>query len=212
MRHTFLFLWLFFFCSASSATAQEYDLVQALTEQSRTINTLQTTFTQEKKLAFLQNPLRSEGYFFFSRHFKGTQSPALLWEYTSPAPSGIWYAQGKSWLWMHTRAKLRAADRQENIMLSAMVEQILFWLTIQPQSIQAHFTIEQEQQPLCMKLRPKRQQFFSALQVCLRADLHSLASLHLEEKQGDSTRIVFAQPEINKQELTAFPDGSPFPQ
>jgi hypothetical protein len=189
-------------------------LLQAIAQASHATASLSAHFSQEKKLSFLQQPLRSSGHFFFSKSFSASKKPAILWEYTEPAPSGLWFNEGKSWLWMQNRSQLRPAQGSEGRVLSSMLEQMLVWFVVEPEKIQQAYTIQyiaQQDAAQCLKLIPHKKSFFSTMKVCFNKNLQTVQSLEFVEEQGDSTTLRFTESIINCPPIRAFPDGTALP-
>lgn len=196
-------------------------LLQRMGEAAQTVQSVNAQFTQKKQLSFLQQPLQSYGNFSFVRYFGSTQSPAILWEYTSPARSGLWFRGGEGFFWVNDLASIHKAKGQENAILSAMVEQMLLWFSVEPQKLQNAYVMsilppkkregEEKTQDHCLRLVPKETQFFSAMNVCLRSDLRALTSLRFEEPEGDTCTLFFNDIVLNAQPLTAFSDGTALP-
>lgn len=215
----FLFIALFaqqaFICSSFAGNNDTQKIFQEFSQKSNSIHSLQTTFIQKKYLSFLENPLTSKGIFSFVREYNTTKLPAILWEYTSPAPSGLWFRQNEGYMWMQDRSQIHKAQGAENALLSTMLDQMLTWFSIDADKLFAQYDIQQDKAtPLCFALTPRADIddfFFTELSLCLNEDISTLKSLTFTEKQGDRTELVFATPVINTNTLTSFPDGSPLP-
>ena len=197
----------FWFCLTPSST--QADLLSQFTNNAVTVQNLSCNFTQDKQLAFLPQPLHSEGHMVFERDRGG--APALLWEYVLPAPSGLWHALGKNWLWVGDKSTLHRASREEDQALRAILQHILFWFTLQPNRLHEQYAIAEDTTDACMVFTPRNNHFFTRLRVCLGKDLHSLRSMHITEQNGDSTFLTFTLPAIDEAPLNAFPDGTPLP-
>ncbi len=187
------------------------DLLRQFAQNSSAVERLFCTFTQEKRLDFLPRPLNSKGHLAFERDYAHSGTPALLWEYVSPTPSGLWYAKGQGWLWAGSKNALHRASGEENRVLNAMLRHILQWFTVTPQKLREQYDVTEDEKDVCLTFIPRQQSFFAQMRVCLREDLRSLHSLRFTELNGDSTALTFAMPEINGTPLAAFPDGTPLP-
>ena len=176
------------------------DLLEAVARKTKDIQSLSASFQQEKKLSFLEAPLRSVGRFCLVRsNTDGEKGERLLWEYTTPAASGFLYENGAGFLWMKERAALRPVSGQEDVLLKAMAEHILAWVKVDPGRLSALYHMERPD-PAVPRLRLIPRQsgaFFSALDVLFAQDLRSVRSLIFVEKNGDSTRLNFDKTRVN---------------
>ncbi len=199
---------------AQSTTLEE--LLQHMATHSQQTESLQAEFTQDKKLQFLEKPLRSQGHLFFTKNHNASGTPALLWEYLQPAPSGIVFQNNTGWIWMQERAQIKKAQGHEGRMLTSMIEQMLLWFVFEPQQLQERYTIRllpqtaTEKNP-CLDLQPKSKGPFSSMNICINTANYTLHSLQFHEQEGDSTSLFFTNLQLNTPYPTAFPDGTPLP-
>ncbi len=212
-----LSLSLSFFLTTANAHAGELEVfLQNMAEHSRKTSSLQATFTQKKKLSFLQNPLESQGHLFFTKDYAKSGKPALLWEYLQPAPSGMLFQNNEGWLWMQNRSKLQKAEGYEGNVLNAMLKQMLLWFVFEPENLKKHYTIQlqgnnADKKQQCMQLLPKDTSFFTSLTICVDSTSFAIVSLEFQEAKGDNTTLFFKNTQLNMPYPTAFPDGTPFP-
>ena len=193
--------------TAANSALSPMDVLHEVKKRSAAIATVKTNFVQEKYLDFLDAPITISGHLYFATH---DNSPSLLWEYSSPAASGIWFDKGTIWLWAHTRSSLREPQGHEKAFVNGMMEQILFWLQINPKKIESLYTLELIEE-YTIKLSPKRKGMFKTITVKFNDDLQSLQTLVLEEKTGGSTKLFFSETEYNIPAISHFPDGTPLP-
>ncbi len=199
-------------------------LLQDMARHSAAANTLRADFVQEKRVSFLQTPLRSSGHFFFTKNFHN--SPALLWEYLTPAPSGILFQKHQGWMWLEHRAKLKKAHGPEGAVLSTMIEHMLQYFVFEPHKLHENYHISivtatqntgaqdispQDTNEPCLKLVPRDTHFFTSMNMCIDKKDFTITALQFHEKTGDSITLRFANIGINTPYPTAFPDGTPFP-
>lgn len=196
-------------CLCLAPSPARADLLGQFAHNVGAVRSLSCDFTQDKHMAFLPRPLRSEGRLAFERERGG--APALLWEYAAPTPSGFWHAHGQNWLWVSDRATLHRATGQEDRVLLAVLQHILRWFTVQPHRLREQYAVTEEPADACLVFTPRHEGFFTRLRVCLHEDLRSLRSLHITERNGDSTSLTFSVPTVNGAPLTTFPDGTPLP-
>ena len=207
------------FTSASAFSAQNQVvgsadvLLDAAARQSAGIGSLSADFTQEKSMAVLSRPMTSQGYFCLRRggHAANAQAnrPAdasgfqptdsLLWAYTRPLASGFVYKDGRGALWDGTPEATRPANERESTVITAIIRNILDWISIDPAALRATYRLERPQadKPMLM-LYPLRQSFFARLEVTFADDLKSVRQLTFTERNGDSVRVVFNRTQINE--------------
>lgn len=176
------------------------ELLEAVAQKTKDIQSLSASFQQEKKLSFLEAPLLSEGRFCLVRgNTDGEKGERLLWEYTAPAASGFLYENGAGFLWMKERKGLRPVSGQEGVLLKAMAGHILAWVKVDPGRLGALYRMERPDQDVPrLRLIPRQPgAFFTALDVLFVQDLRSVRSLTFVEKNGDSTRLNFDETRIN---------------
>lgn len=202
------------------AVAQEQQLagaealLDAAAKQSAGIASLSAEFVQEKSMAVLARPMTSQGYFCLRRgaHVVNAQERAtskdangfqpadsLLWAYTRPLASGFIYKNGKGALWEGSPEATRPANERESTVITAIIRNILDWISIDPAALRATYRLERPQadKPM-LQLYPLRQSFFAKLEVTFAEDLKSVSQLTFTERNGDTVRIAFRQTRVNE--------------
>ena len=195
--------------SAASAEA----LLDAAARQSAGIGSLSADFVQEKSMAVLARPMTSQGYFCLRRgrqaataQARGTRddngfasADSLLWAYTRPLASGFIYKDGRGALWEGKPESTRPANDREAAVITAIIKNILDWISIDPAALRATYRLERPQadKPTLL-LHPLRQSFFARLEVTFADDLKSVRQLTFTERNGDTVRIVFSRTSVNQ--------------
>ncbi len=201
--------------SSPPVLANELDtLLQNMAKHSAKTQNLQANFVQKKQLSFLTQALQSKGHFFFTKNYQG--QPAILWEYLSPAPSGILFQKNEGWIWLKDRSQLKKAQGYEGNVLNTMVKQILLWFTFEPSTLKKHYEISLDNTKNtihsdCLNLIPNDNIFFSSMQLCIDNTNYTIKSLKFNEIKGDSTTLFFENIKLDKPYPSTFPDGTPFP-
>ncbi len=189
-------------------------LLDAAARQSAGIASLSAEFVQEKSMAVLARPMTSQGYFCLRRgaHVVNAQERAtskdangfqpadsLLWAYTRPLASGFIYKNGKGALWEGSPEATRPANERESTVITAIIRNILDWISIDPAALRATYRLERPQadKPM-LQLYPLRQSFFAKLEVTFAEDLKSVRQLTFTERNGDTVRIAFRQTRVNE--------------
>ena len=189
-------------------------LLDAAAKQSAGIGSLSADFVQEKSMAVLARPMTSQGYFCLRR---GSQQAAngqvratkdehgfvsadsLLWAYTRPLASGFIYKDGRGALWEGKPESTRPANDREAAVITAIIKNILDWISIDPDALRATYRLERPQANTpTLLLYPLRQSFFARLEVTFADDLRSVRQLTFTERNSDSVRINFNNTHINE--------------
>lgn len=204
----------------TSAVAQEQPLasaealLDAAARQSAGIASLNAEFVQEKSMAVLARPMTSQGYFCLRRGVQASSvqeratskdangfqpDDSLLWAYTRPLASGFIYKNGKGALWEGSPEATRPANERESTVITAIIRNILDWISIDPAALRATYRLERPQadKPMLL-LYPLRQSFFAKLEVTFAEDLKSVRQLTFTERNGDTVRIIFKQTRVNE--------------
>ena len=189
-------------------------LLDAAAKQSAGIASLSADFVQEKSMAVLARPMTSQGYFCLRRGAHAANAPAratskddngfetadsLLWAYTRPLASGFIYKNGRGALWEGSPEATRPANERESTVITAIIRNILDWISIDPAALRATYRLERPQadKPMLL-LYPLRQSFFARLEVTFADDLKSVRQLTFAERNGDTVRIAFNQTRVNE--------------
>ena len=188
-------------------------LLDAAASQSANIGSLSADFVQEKSMAVLARPMTSQGYFCLRRgrqaataQARGTRddngfasADSLLWAYTRPLASGFIYKDGRGALWEGKPEATRPANDREAVVITAIIKNILDWISIDPAALRATYRLERPQadKPTLL-LHPLRQSFFARLEVTFADDLKSVRQLTFTERNGDAVRIVFSRTSVNQ--------------
>ncbi len=175
-------------------------LLQILSERTASIESLYTTFIQEKKLAVLMQPLQAQGYMCVQKG-NDTATERLVWAYTAPQASGFASVSGKNYHWNGTAQQAKPASGPEAMALKTVSEHMSAWVQVQPQALQKLYTIKSRESDgrTFLLLHPRQKQnFFTSLEVELLPSLDGVQSLLFTEKNGDTMRITFTTPERNQ--------------
>jgi|GEM_PF-1269642 Outer membrane lipoprotein carrier protein LolA. len=189
-------------------------LLGAAARQSAGIASLSADFVQEKSMTVLARPMTSQGYFCLRRGVQASSvqeratskdangfqpADSLLWAYTRPLASGFVYKNGKGALWEGSPEATRPANERESTVITAIIRNILDWISIDPAALRATYRLERPQadKPM-LQLYPLRQSFFAKLEVTFAEDLKSVRQLTFTERNGDSVRIAFRQTRVNE--------------
>ncbi len=189
-----------FIAPATHANAQ--DVLQVLAKHTSSLQNVYTTFTQEKKITVLSQPLLSQGYMCMQKG-SGEQKERLVWAYTKPQMSGFAAVGDENFHWngpLQQGQKPKRAQGPEAMALKTVSEHIRAWVQVNPEHITRLYTVQSvmEEGVHILILQPKQKQnFFERLKVKLSPSLDGVQELTFLEKNGDSMRISFALPQRN---------------
>ncbi len=168
------------------------EILEASIEQSSSITNIYTKFEQEKFLAFLEQPIRTDGILFFDK----SKPYTLFWEYSSPSLSGIFYNNDKTLVWTQSRENHREPQAHEKDFTQIMLEQLMFWLNIDISSVQNNYEITKISQ-FELKLMPRKKHFFQYITINFTSDYNALESLTFFEDNANYTKLLFTDTDFN---------------
>ncbi len=185
-----------------TARADAHDVLQTLAKHTAPLQSLYTTFTQEKKITVLSKPLLSQGYMCMQKA-QSEQKERLVWAYIKPQASGFAAVGKENFHWngpLQQGQMPKRAQGPEAMALKTVSEHIRAWVQVSPEHITRLYTVQSttEEGVHILILQPKQKQnFFETLKVKLTSALDGVQELTFLEKNGDSMRISFANPQRN---------------
>lgn len=171
------------------------DRLLALKSDLSDINSISGRFTQEKKLEFLNEPIISQGNFYFSR------PDFLEWEYVEPAPSGL-IIEG-AWVEAWTGPPNKRAKQPAAMAEAARIAagQVLIWMNLDPEAIAAAYQVSIiKEKPLVLKVSPRRsgaRKMIESLRVEFSPDGRTVQRVILQEPESVTT-LTFSQVRLNR--------------
>jgi outer membrane lipoprotein-sorting protein len=160
-----------------------------------TINAVASEFRQERRLAMLKEPVVSTGRFYYEKPDK------LRWEFISPEPSGFLVNGKLAKQWKGKGNITEAFDLQQNLLIRAIVDQLLAWTKADFAWIEQRYVISVvKENPIVLKLVPrssKEKKYIDHILISFEADTHYTNAVDIIEKGGDSTRLTFFNMLIN---------------
>lgn len=193
-------------CMVGAAAAQTSDdaaaLLRTVAQRTKGIQTLHSSFVQEKNLAILNMPLVSSGQMCVERSAPPSAEEKVFWIYEKPAPSGFSYTKGQGYLWTGKQQQQRPAQGAEAAALKAVTAHILAWVQVRPELLEQMYRLERvtsaEASDPVLRLYPRQENsFFAMLEVTFSSSLDTVRQLRFVEKNADSTRIRFNDTRIN---------------
>jgi len=170
-------------------------------ERQKSVNTLQVRFVQEKTSSLLLKPTVSEGMMSYG-------SPSLVrWEYTTPDPYTILIDGDTFKAYYPTLKKLKTAR------ITRMRHRVFnFLLATEPlEKLKNHFQVElrfAQRKPtftlVLTPLTPRLAKYIRSVTLIVDKQLLLPVELLIQEKDKDSTRLVFSNHAINP----VLPEGT----
>lgn len=181
---------------ASPATAQPSEprpapTLDRLLEQFREIEGLEATFSEEKRIALLAVPLRSEGRIYFARPDR------LLRQVTAPEASSALIAQGQ--LRMRQGARVEVIPIDDNPVLRGFVDSFRAVLAGDRAALDRYYDATLSARPAGgddgweLRLVPRDAALRRFLrEITMRGDGTTIDEMVMTEVSGDETRTRFA--------------------
>jgi outer membrane lipoprotein-sorting protein len=159
------------------------------------INAVASEFRQERRLAMLKEPVVSTGRFYYEKPDK------LRWEFISPEPSGFFVNGKVAKQWKGKDNISEAFDLQQNLLIRAIVDQLLAWTKADFGWVEQRYVISvAKEDPIALKLIPrssKEKKYIDHILISFEAETNYANAVDIVEKSGDSIRIRFINMVIN---------------
>ncbi|ABA89894.1 outer membrane lipoprotein carrier/sorting protein LolA [Syntrophotalea carbinolica DSM 2380] len=183
--------------SAGFANATELDTVlQRLKTTAGSVQTIQSSFVQEKHLSMFSEALESHGTFSFQRPGK------LRWEYETPVRMGFVIDGDKGRRWNSLVKQDQHFQLEDNLELRIAAEQLLVWTELDLDKLQRAYDIEiAAVQPVSLLLTPRgmgARQFVDHLKVTFSASARTVTEVAIFETGGDKTLLRFSDSKIDR--------------
>lgn len=176
------------FAATSAMAAQGRGVEARLQEVQRImdgVSQISGTFTQQKKLEFLNEPVVSDGRFYFAK------PGSLTWEYVSPAPSGLKVENGKATVWNGPPGARVTQPGAMSRAAKMMADQVMMWMNFKPREILAMYDVRvMGESPLTFEVVPKREglrKYLKSITVVLGDDIRVVRNVILEESEATTT-------------------------
>ena len=157
------------------------------------IKTIESGFTMKKYLSIAEEPMVSEGKFYFQR------PDMLRWEYTSPFRYGILINKNKAWSWQEEDGKREAKDISGKPAAIMMSQQLYTFISMDMNAISKYYKIEKTQDGIT--LFPKnnsKKQMIDRINLTFSKTATAVSEVEILEKNGDKTVITFTNTKIDE--------------
>ncbi len=150
------------------------------------VNTIESSFTQQKYMALLDEPVTSEGVFYF-------QKPGRIrWQYKKPFQNGFLIVDGVTY-----RLEKDKKEKQSSPLSSNMAAQMLAWLTFDLETLSKQYTLNFT--PDGVILTPQKEGFLKQIEVVFsKQNPQALSRVEIQETGGDKTVLIFHNPKTNQ--------------
>lgn len=150
------------------------------------VNTIESRFTQQKYMALLDEPVTSEGVFYF-------QKPGRIrWQYTQPFQNGFLIVDGTSY-----RLEKDKKEKQTSPLASNMAAQMLAWLTFDLEALSKQYSLAFTENGVV--LTPLKEGFLKQIEVEFsKQNPQALSRVEIQEAGGDKTVLSFHNPKTNQ--------------
>jgi outer membrane lipoprotein-sorting protein len=143
----------------------------------------------------LKEPVVSTGRFYYEKPDK------LRWEFISPEPSGFFVNGKVAKQWKGKDNISEAFDLQQNLLIRAIVDQLLAWTKADFGWVEQRYVISvAKEDPIALKLIPrssKEKKYIDHILISFEAETNYANAVDIVEKSSDSIRIRFSNMVIN---------------
>ena len=168
--------------------AEENSLAQEIQQRFASVQTLSASFTQEKHMSLLEQPVTSAGYFAFSK------DPAKIrWEYTEPFQNGFLMSEGKTF-----RLEEGIKKPVKNAMSSHIAAQMMMWLSFDLTELSKNYEVEYFERGVMLYPKGKITVLQKITAWFSTENPQALEKIRLDEPGGDYTLLRFLNPQINQ--------------
>ena len=175
---------------------EQIQFIAAMADTLSSVNTLKTSFIQERHLDLFMDKLVSKGYCFFD------EPDRLRWEITESYRSILIYNQKKVAKFDFEDGHLRKLNHGETDIIREVLQQVLFWMKgdFSESSKVYDISIFQEED-FKLILRPKSVEllkYISSIELGIDKGLKLVKSVTINESSNDYIKIIFQKEEYNR--------------
>lgn len=159
---------------------------EAVAARFAAVNTIESRFTQQKFMALLEEPVTSEGVFYFEKPSR------IRWQYTKPFQNGFLIADGVTY-----RLEKDKKEEQKNPLAHNIAGQLLAWLTFDLEALSKQYAVEFTADGVI--LTPLKKGLINQITVTFSAqNKQALSRVEILENGGDKTVLRFTHPKTNQ--------------
>ncbi|EHJ48838.1 outer membrane lipoprotein carrier protein LolA [Solidesulfovibrio carbinoliphilus subsp. oakridgensis] len=180
--------------SVALAAGSPGDTLLRLAAKAGQVRSIQTEFTQEKRLSIFKQILLSKGEFAFQR------PRSLRWEYLEPVRSGFILHGDSGKRWNELAGETQDFSVRKDPIMQLVSSQILLWTTLDLKALSRTYTIAvKSDAPAVLLFTPRAAEVGPIAGLCITftPDDAAIAVIEILEGQGDSTTIRFHGTRLN---------------
>lgn len=171
-------------CSFAESLPEEQ--IAQIAARFAAVNTIETRFTQEKHMALLEEPVHSEGVFYF-------QKPGRIrWQYTKPFQNGFLIIGDKTY---HLEKDQK--EEQKNPLAYNIASQMLVWITFDLEKLSKQYKVTPRENGVV--LVPLSKGIIERIEVTFAVENpQALSKVEVIETTQDKTVLHFINPKTNQ--------------
>lgn len=176
------------------AGQDQRDVLARLKTKAGQVHSIESLFTQEKRLSIFNQTLVSKGTFAFQR------PRSLRWEYLEPIRSGFTLNGDSGKRWNELAGEARDFSVRKDPIMQLVAGQILLWTTLDLDALSGTYRIEVESDsPAVLRFTPLAAgpSPIAGLRITFVPDDAAIAIIEILEAAGDSTTIRFQDTKLN---------------
>jgi len=183
------------FAIVSPSDAPGEEALEQIREAMEDIHSLAGDFIEEKRLVMLKEPVLLKGRFFY------VKPDRLRWEYFSPEAQGFALSKDRGIRWQKNPNQRIPFDLNAAPALQGFVDQIFSWIQGDVEKIQNRYRVSVSSEDAVFILLtpriPAEKAVLDRILIRFSHDLRYVRTVHIHEKNGDTSRIRFTHVRIN---------------
>ncbi len=198
IKRIFLFLLAGLFLAATPLAADdsELDIILAqLKAAAAQVQTLQSSFVQEKNLEMFDHRLISTGAMIYA------EPDQLRWELLSPVASGFALRGEQGVRWSAVSGQVQRFSIGSDPLMGVVAQQLLAWARVDLEWLEQGYGMEViDNEPIVLRLTPldtAEAELVNYIQVTFAPLQGHVSDVLVMEQSGDSTRLRFEDVRIN---------------
>ena len=205
---------LLLFCTlilATNTTAGEdiHAVLGRLEAKAVQVNSIESNFVQTKKLAMFDKSLISKGKIFLKKPGQ------FAWHQREPIRYSLVIKGDSVRQWDEETGRVQEISVVDNPSFSTALKQMTEWFSgVYTDLLKDYAITIREQNPLVLKFipRPDSSSFnlFKKVEVVFQKDERYIQEIHIEERNGDTTRLKFTETKINTDIKPAAWEAKPY--
>ncbi|WP_455382161.1 LolA family protein [Salinispira pacifica] len=181
---------------AAAAPANTEQVLARLEARMSAVETLQSRFVQEKRLAILEQPLVLKGSLFMEKPAR------FAWHVREPVRYSMVIRDEEVRQWDEDTRRVQTLSLSRNPAFKIAIRQLRGWFSGAYQSMRGEYEVTVlEDAPVSLRFVPREGGFAKAaiesVTVVFESDERYIREMHIAEKGGDSTLLTFVDTRLN---------------